>query len=383
MRVGFNARLLHDPALRGWNRYASNLLAALAGPGVELVLYADRPIHEDHLARLPAGSYRVAVAPAMRHVAWEQGWLPRRCAADRVDLLHSPFHFGLPWSSPCPRVLTLHDAIGPAEAGAPPASWRRRLRPGELAVRASCWIARTRAERIITVSEHARADLIGRLGVPAGKIAVTPEAADPRFHAPVAAAGRRRVRRRHGLDGPYVFYVGGWEPQEPAVPGAGLRRRRPARRAPGPGRGPRPGAGRAGALAAGLGLAGRVLLLGWVEDAELPALYAEALGFVYPSRHEGFGLQLCEAMAVGCPTLAARASALPEVLGDGGETFALDDPAELVAALCRLAADPAHRDPGRAGAGPLGPLLLEPHGRADAGRLPLGPGPPRRITFPG
>ena len=48
-------------------------------------------------------------------------------------------------------------------------------------------------------------------------------------------------------------------------------------------------------------------------------------------------------MAVGCPTLAARATALPEVLGDGGETFALDDPAELVAALRRLAADPAHR----------------------------------------
>jgi glycosyltransferase involved in cell wall biosynthesis len=344
--VGFNARLLHDPSLRGWNRYASNLLAELAGLGVELVLYADRPLHADHLARLPAGGYRVAVAPAFRHVAREQRWQPRRCAADRGDLLLSPFHFGLPWASPCPRVLTLHDAIGPDRGGdgPPGASLRARLRPGELAVRASCWIARTCAERIITVSRHARGELVGRLGIAPGRIAVTPEAADPRFHAPVAEADRHRARRRHGLDGPYLFYVGGWERRKnlpflvrafaaAALPGvrlvlAGGRDRQRAE---------------LGALAEALGLADRVRLLGWVEEAGLPALYAEALGFVCPSRHEGFGLPLCEAMAVGCPTLAARATSLPEVLGDGGETFGLDDPAELVAALRRLALDPAHR----------------------------------------
>ena len=58
--------------------------------------------------------------------------------------------------------------------------------------------------------------------------------------------------------------------------------------------------------------------MNWVEDEDLPALYAGALAFAYPSEYEGFGLQLCEAMAVGCPTLAARASCLPEVLGEGG-----------------------------------------------------------------
>jgi glycosyltransferase involved in cell wall biosynthesis len=346
LRVGFNARLLHAPTLRGWNRYASNLLAGLAGLGVELVLYADRPLHADHLARLPAGGYRVAVAPAMRHVVWEQWWLPRRCAADRVDVLHSPFHFGLPWASPCPRVLTLHDAIGPDDGddGPPGPPWGRRLRPGELAVRASCWIARTRAERIITVSAHARGDLVRRLGIPAERIAVTPEAADPHFHAPVTAGDRLRMRRRHGLDRPYLFYVGGWERRKnlpfllrafatAALPGVCLVLAG----------GGVPQRAELGALAEALGLADRVLLLGWVEEAELPALYAEALGFVCPSRHEGFGLPLCEAMAVGCPILAARATSLPEVLGDGGEIFGLDDSAELVAALRRLAHDPAHR----------------------------------------
>jgi glycosyltransferase involved in cell wall biosynthesis len=64
---------------------------------------------------------------------------------------------------------------------------------------------------------------------------------------------------------------------------------------------------------------------------------------VYPSEYEGFGLQLCEAMAAGCPTLAARATSLPEVLGAGGETFTLDTYDELVELLRRVNQDDSYR----------------------------------------
>jgi len=86
-------------------------------------------------------------------------------------------------------------------------------------------------------------------------------------------------------------------------------------------------------------VANRVRLLGWIAEEDLPALYAEALCFVYPSEYEGFGLQLCEAMAVSCPVLAANATSLPEVLGDGGLTFGLEDPAELSVLLRRISQD--------------------------------------------
>ena len=343
MRVAFNARLLYSPSLRGWNRYTLNLLAELPALGVTPILYGNRPFHGPHLERLPEGSFEVKIAPPMRYLRWEQSWLPRRCALDRAEVLHSPMNFGLPWSSPCPRVLTLHDAIDQIYS-APKTSLRDRLRPTSIYMVLMMKAARSRAHRVITVSRHARGDLVNRLGLGADKVRVTYEAADPQFLAPVSDADRRRVREAHGLSRPYLFYVGGWE-QRKNIPflvrgfaAAELDRvdlvlagGRDDQRAA------------LTELARSLGVADRLKLLGWVEDADLPALYAEALAFAYPSEYEGFGLQLCEAMALGCPTLAARATSLPEILGDGGDTFGLDSTDELAALLQKVAGDPSYR----------------------------------------
>jgi glycosyltransferase involved in cell wall biosynthesis len=338
IRAGIVARLLFDPAIRGWNRYTINVLAELPALGVEPVLYSDRPIHPAYLERLPPGSYTARVREGLRLPVWEHRWLPAQCKADGVDLLHSPFNYGLPWSAPCPRVLTIHDAIDFA--------YNRPARPSLARLRFALdnWIARTRADRIITVSEHARNDLIAHLKIPARKLAVTHEAADPHFLDPVPPEVRVRVRERHSLPPRYVFYVGGWEGrknipflvrgladaklEDVCLVLAGGRREQ---RAP------------LMELADGLGLGDRLHLLDWVEEEDLPALYAEALAFAYPSEYEGFGLQLCESMAVGCPTLAARATCLPEVLGSGGETFSLEDTGELAALLRRVATDGSFR----------------------------------------
>jgi glycosyltransferase involved in cell wall biosynthesis len=96
-------------------------------------------------------------------------------------------------------------------------------------------------------------------------------------------------------------------------------------------------------LARALGVADRVRLLGWVGDGELPALYAKALCFVHPSQYESFGFQLTEAMALGCPVLAARATCLPEILGSGGDYFSLEDPADFGHQLRAVASDNERR----------------------------------------
>lgn len=339
MRIGYNARTLTAPGLRGWNRYAINLIEGLTQLGVEPVLYSDRPIHPEHLARLaPAATERVA--PAMSYDRWEQFWLPGQCKRDAVSLLHSPFNFGLPWSSHCPRVLTLHDAIDqrhvPTKARLTISRFRDRMRH---------WIARTRAHRVITVSHHAQGDLVRYLGIAAAKVVVVPEAADRRFHEPMSDANCNEVRAKYNLNAPYFFYVGGWERRknipyllqgfaqakcegvELVLAGGKDDQRNELL-----------------SLAHSLGIADRLRLLGFVPDADLPAFYAGAVAFVYPSEYEGFGLQLCEAMALGCPVLSSNATSLPEVLGAGGETFTLEDSAALGDLMRRVAGDGGYRN---------------------------------------
>jgi glycosyltransferase involved in cell wall biosynthesis len=344
MRIAVNARLLCEPSLRGWNRYATNLLRELNRQGIETLLYADRPPHPNHLNGLYDGAASdVRIAPEMRYAKWEQYWVPRQCRLDGVDLFHSPFNFGLPWWRSCPQVLTLHDAIAQLYPGNG-LSWLDPFKPAIVLSRLRNWSSRLRANRIITVSEHSKKDLVEHLGIPAERVTVIYEAADTHFLKPVSEGARRRVRDLFKLAKPFVLYVGGWETRKniPLLLG---------------------GFAAAGDLKSDLVLAGgkegervlfeklgralgigdRIRLLGWVDDLDLPALYAESLCFVYPSEYEGFGLQLTEAMAVGCPTLAAAATSLPEILGDGGLTFELGDARALGELLRRVSLDDEFR----------------------------------------
>ncbi|MDM9383276.1 glycosyltransferase family 1 protein [Chlorogloeopsis sp. ULAP01] len=344
MKVAFNARLLSSSTLRGWNRYTINLLTELSSLGIELFLYSDQPLHETHLAKLPKDSYQVHIAPPMRYITWEQYWLPKQCERDRVDILHCPMNFGLPWSSPCPRILTLHDAIDQVYYSQD-TPWSQQLSLAHIQTKIYHWLARTRADHIITVSNYSKLDISKFLHIPEDKITVIYEAADASFHKQITQEQRLLIRSKYCLNRPYIFYVGGWDKRKnipflvqafaeanldgvDLVLAGGKDEQRDSLMQ----------------LGESLEISEHLHLLGWVDDADLPALYAEALCFVYPSEYEGFGLQICEAMAVGCPVLAARATCLPEVLGDGGETFALDHFSDLTKLLIQVCTDTKFRE---------------------------------------
>lgn len=311
MRVGFNARGLTHPSRRGFNRYTWSLARALAAvDGIDVVLLSDAPIHSSFLGDF---SGRVVVDRAPRHIVWEQAMLPRRIRELRLDVFHAPASNGLPLVKPCAYVLTIHDVIGMAAPHLVPAA--------SLIPRVHHWarlrIALSRADALVTGSEHSKRDIVRWLSVGPERVTVIPDGADARFR-PVDAAVAAEARARYGLAGSYVLYVGGFDRRKNVdALIEGFARSRAAK-------------------TVDLALAGDVTtevdvlqqraracgveprFLGYVPDEDLPALYSGAAVFVYPSLYEGFGLQLVEAMACGAPVAAANRTSLPEVLDGAG-----------------------------------------------------------------
>jgi glycosyltransferase involved in cell wall biosynthesis len=279
--------------------------------------------------RLPAlrpGAYAV-VAPRPRLVhraghAWEQLVLPLR--ARHAPALLCPANLAPAASRNA--VLVLHDAAPLRHPGwyAPAyVAWQRALLP----------VLARRAARVITVSEFSRAELEELLGLVPGRVAVVPGGVDERF-APGADAPAARAALR--LDRPYVLCVASHTARKnlsALVPAADALA--------GPGIDLVVAGGHRPQFAAEAGLH-RLRLLGHVDDALLPGLYAGAEAFVLPSAYEGFGLTMLEAMASGIPVVASGAGALPETAG-GAARLTSTGPAAIAGALTALLADPAER----------------------------------------
>ncbi len=198
-----------------------------------------------------------------------------------------------------------------------------------------------RSATLLAISECTKRDMVELFGVNPERVEVLYPGLRPGFRpvAPVVAAA---VAARYGIERPFVLYVGALGPHK-NVPTL-LRAFERARLAGGlEARLVLAGSARWGketlAAVERLRVRGDVVLTGRVPDEDLPALYAAADLFVFPSRYEGFGLPVLEAMACGTPVLTSRAGALPEVAGAAGSYVDPDDDRGLADRMCELVAD--------------------------------------------
>jgi glycosyltransferase involved in cell wall biosynthesis len=185
-----------------------------------------------------------------------------------------------------------------------------------------------RADRVLTGSEWTKRDLVERYGLPEEAIVVTPYGVDPAFHP----NGPR-------VDGHYALFVGAIQPRKDpltAVKALALVNSDLRLMLIGP---EKVGAGRVREEVDRLGLGQRVDWRGHVEWNELATLYRGAAVLVFPSRYEGFGLPVLEAMACGTPVVATTAGAIPEVAGDAAVLVQPGDPVALAGGIERALAD--------------------------------------------
>lgn len=221
------------------------------------------------------------------------------------------------------QVVVIHDAATfdvPESYSAGFGAWYRLLHRG---------LAR-RGVRVATVSEFSRAAIGRHLGLDPAAIAVLGEGAEHMRRVPAD----RGILARLGLGRPYVLAVGSAAPHKNLAALSATAAMLDAR-----GMELVLTGDLASAVFAGAALPQPARLMGRVEDAGLRALYEGAACLVFPSRHEGFGLPAVEAMGLGCPVVAARAGALPEVCGAAALYADPADPADIARAVAAVLDD--------------------------------------------
>jgi glycosyltransferase involved in cell wall biosynthesis len=275
----------------------------------------------DLLPRLRPERYRV-IAPhaALAHGAghaWEQTALP--LLARGAELIYSPANLA-PLAAGPRNVVVIHDVAPlrfPEWYTRGYVAWQRRLLPA---------VAR-RARHVITVSEFSRGEIERVLGVARERVTVVPNGVDERFSPDAGPSPRQR---------PYALVVGTRIARKNFAGLAEASRQLDAAGIELVAAGSERAYMRAGASAP-------VHELGYVDDADLPALYAGARALAMPSLYEGFGLPCLEAMASGTPVVAADRAALPETCAGAALLVDPDDPHAFAEALLEATTNEATR----------------------------------------
>lgn len=329
MRIGLDARFF-GPQETGIGRYVERLISHLE--------QIDQVNEYVVLLRKKAWDLWTPTNSRWTKVLADERWyslaeqikMPGHYRAAKVDLWHVP-HFNIPLFWRGPFVVTIHDLIlnqFPTERASTlgPIVFRAKFLAYEMVIRHAIHDA----AQIITVSNHSRQELIDRFSVKPERVTVTYEAVDP---LPEPSEWSSLAER--GVHLPYLLYVGNSYPHknlEKLVEAVHLAQRRGEQFQ--------------------LVLVGKrdyfsrrleqlvkargtpnILFFGFASDQELSTLYRQAQAYFFPSLSEGFGLPGLEAMSCETPVFSARASCLPEVLGQAAHYFEPHDAEDIVRSI--------------------------------------------------
>ena len=322
-------------------RYVDGLIGALAATEVGLAVTCQLSDAERY-SRLAPGASIVAGALGLGHrterLAWEQSGLPVVAEQVGADVIHMP-NYTMPMHPGLPTVVTIHDLSFFTDPD-------RYSAISGMSLKSATKTTARQATRLIVPSNATRDELVRVLGIDPGKIDVAYHGVDHRlFHRPDAIQVSR-VTARLGLHGrPYVAFLGSLTPRK-NVPALVSGWAAAVADMPVP---PALVLGGGGGWSQELDEAVasvpshlRVIRPGYLPFADLTGFLGGALVVAAPSRGEGFGLPVLEAMACGAPVLTTYRTSLPEVGGDA-VAYTEPDPESIAVALRALLDDPERR----------------------------------------
>lgn len=310
----------------GNETYIANLLK-----GLRFIDHPHRIVvaaaHDDLLFEELRADQRFDIVPVsaapVRRLLWD---LPRAVRQHRIDLLHATYM--APPVCACPVVLSVHDV---SFASHPEWFSARDLAVLRLGVRSSI----RRAVRVITISHHAREEIMRYFRIPAERMVVTYLAADPFF-----CEGAARDSSDLSSDKACVLIVGNLQPRKNLVRFIDAFARAHAMLTPPPelticGKVQWQESAVYAAIQSA-GIESAVRFTGYVDNDTLRELYRSATVFAYPSLYEGFGLPILEAMACGAPVLTSDSASIPEVAGDAAVLMNPYDVEDMASKLTEL-----------------------------------------------
>ncbi|MBK5273823.1 MAG: glycosyltransferase family 4 protein [Desulfuromonadales bacterium] len=330
MKIGITSAFFRNYRAGTWV-YTNSLLQAFDGLAdssnrFHTIDFLDQPV-----AGLRTIEHTVYPLPTdmLVKIVWPNLVLPRRAARDSFDIIHATTHYGT--FIPCcyKNVITVTDVsplLHPETHGRGQVMYHRHILPQVL----------KRADAIVTISHSSKKDIVSCCRVAEEKVHVIHLGVDGRFVP--NAAGENAFART--LPERYILNIGTLEARKnlprlleayAIARGKGLPHKLLI------------GGARGWQLSDLAGIVEKyklendVVFLGFVEDADLPALYSGAEFFVYPSIYEGFGMPILEAMACGTPVITSNCSSMPEVAGDAALLVDPLDVNDLAARMLELA----------------------------------------------
>lgn len=334
MRIAYDAKRAFKNST-GLGNYSRSLIAAMTAyyPDNEYYLYAPDKKHLPQSGFLFQLKNAVIKNPALPFFTsyWRSKGVIKDLLRDKIDLYHGLSHeipLGIE-KTKIKSVVTIHDLIFLSYPALYPAI-DRKIYTAKIAN------ACKNANQIIAISEQTKRDIIDYLKIEEQKISVVYQGCHPVFYKTVTEKNKNLLREKWNLPSQFILNVGTIEerknlllilqallklPEEIKLIVVGKRTKY---------------AEKTDDFIAENKLADRVIFLKDITQEELPALYQSALAFVYPSRFEGFGIPVLEALNSGVPVIAATGSSLEEAGGEHTIYINPDDADALAEAVLQV-----------------------------------------------